>query len=91
MAESPEEAEAQQQTGRITVTATRTPVMQEEAPATITIITDEEIADQLATDIRDLVRFEPGVTVRRAPARFGAAIGATGRISQSAASAATGC
>lgn len=79
MAESPEEAEAQQQTGRITVTATRTPVMQEEAPATITIITDEEIADQLATDIRDLVRFEPGVTVRRAPARFGAAIGATGR------------
>lgn len=79
MAESPEEVEAQQQTGRITVTATRTPVMQEEAPATITIITDEEIADQLATDIRDLVRFEPGVTVRRAPARFGAAIGATGR------------
>ncbi len=72
-------AEAQQQTGRITVTATRTPVLQEEAPATVTIITDEEIADQLATDIKDLVRFEPGVSVRRAPARFGAAIGATGR------------
>lgn len=73
------EAEAQHQTGRITVTATRTPVLQEEAPATVTIITDEEIADQLATDIKDLVRFEPGVTVRRAPARFGAAIGSTGR------------
>lgn len=73
------EAEAQQQTGRITVTATRTPVLQEEAPATITVITSEEIADQLATDIRDLLRFEPGVTVRRAPARFGAAIGSTGR------------
>ena len=73
------EAEAQQQTGRITVTATRTPVLQEEAPATVTIITDEEIADQLATDIKDLMRFEPGVTVRRAPARFGAAIGSTGR------------
>nr|WP_199799473.1 TonB-dependent hemoglobin/transferrin/lactoferrin family receptor [Porphyrobacter sp. SLTP] len=73
------EAEAQQQTGRITVTATRTPVLQEEAPATVTIITDQEIADQLATDIKDLVRFEPGVSVRRAPARFGAAIGATGR------------
>ncbi|WP_296722036.1 TonB-dependent hemoglobin/transferrin/lactoferrin family receptor [Erythrobacter sp.] len=72
-------AEAQQQTGRITVTATRTPVLQEEAPATVTIITDEDIADQLATDIKDLVRFEPGVTVRRAPARFGAAFGATGR------------
>jgi hemoglobin/transferrin/lactoferrin receptor protein len=73
------EAEAQQQTGRITVTATRTPVLQEEAPATVTVITSDEIADQLATDIKDLVRFEPGVTVRRAPARFGAAIGATGR------------
>ncbi len=65
--------------GQITVTATRTPVMLEEAPATITVITDEEIADQLATDLRDLVRFEPGVTVRRAPARFGAALGSTGR------------
>lgn len=73
------EAESQQQTGRIIVTATRAPVLQEAAPATVTVITDEEIADQLATDIKDLVRFEPGVTVRRAPARFGAAIGATGR------------
>lgn len=65
--------------GQITVTATRTPVLLEEAPATITVITDEEIADQLATDLRDLVRFEPGVTVRRAPARFGTALGSTGR------------
>lgn len=73
------EAEAQQQTGRITVTATRTPVLQEEAPATVTVITDQEIADQLATDIKDLIRFEPGVSVRRAPARFGAAQGTTGR------------
>lgn len=73
------EAEAQQLTGRITVTATRAPLLQEEAPATVTIITDQDIADQLATDIKDLVRFEPGVSVRRAPARFGAAIGATGR------------
>lgn len=78
-AASVDAAETQQQTGRITVTATRTPVLQEEAPATVTVITDEEIADQLATDIKDLVRFEPGVSVRRAPARFGAAIGATGR------------
>lgn len=72
-------AEAPPQTGRITVTATRTPVLQEAAPATVTIITDEDIADILATDIKDLVRYEPGVSVRRGPARFGAAIGATGR------------
>jgi hemoglobin/transferrin/lactoferrin receptor protein len=73
------DSESQQQTGRITVTATRTPVLQEEAPATVTVITSEEIADQLATDIKDVLRFEPGVSVRRAPARFGAAIGSTGR------------
>lgn len=73
------EAEGQQQTGRIIVTATRTPVLQEESPATVKVITSEEIEDQLATDIKDVLRFEPGVSVRRAPARFGAALGTTGR------------
>jgi len=63
----------------ITVTATRAPVLFADAPATVTIINAKQIADELATDIRDLVRFEPGVTVRRAPARFGAALGTTGR------------
>ncbi len=63
----------------IVVTATRTPITLEEAPATITVIDAEQIADELATDIKDLVRYEPGVSVRRAPARFGAALGATGR------------
>lgn len=64
---------------QITVTATRTPIEIVDAPATVTVITGEEIADQMATDIKDLVRFEPGVSVRRAPARFGAALGSTGR------------
>lgn len=72
-------AEEPRETGRIVVTATRAPRVQEEVPANVTVITDEDIADQLATDIKDLVRFEPGVSVRRAPARFGAAIGSTGR------------
>ncbi|MEP5623186.1 MAG: TonB-dependent receptor plug domain-containing protein, partial [Hyphomicrobiales bacterium] len=63
----------------ITVTATRAPITVADAPATVTVIDAEQIADELATDIRDLVRFEPGVTVRRAPARFGAALGTTGR------------
>jgi hemoglobin/transferrin/lactoferrin receptor protein len=71
--------DSQRQTGRIVVTATRTPRIQEEVPATVTVLTTEDIADILATDARDLVRFEPGVSVRRAPARFGAAIGSTGR------------
>ena len=63
----------------IVVTATRTPVAMEEAPATVTIITAEDISDTIATDVKDLIRYEPGVSVRRAPARFGAALGATGR------------
>lgn len=63
----------------IVVTATRTPLAAVNAPATVTVKTADEIADELATDIKDLVRFEPGVSVARAPARFGAALGATGR------------
>lgn len=63
----------------ITVTATRAPIAVEDAPATVTVIDAERIADQLTTDVRDVVRFEPGVTVRRGPARFGAALGTTGR------------
>ncbi len=63
----------------ITVTATRAPVDVSDAPATVTVIDSEQIADELATDVRDIVRFEPGVSVRRAPARFGAALGTTGR------------
>ncbi|APG63519.1 TonB-dependent receptor [Sphingorhabdus lutea] len=65
--------------GIITVTATRTEVSVEEAPATVSVIDEQQIADELATDIKDLVRFEPGVSVPRAPARFGAALGSTGR------------
>ncbi|MEP3226056.1 MAG: TonB-dependent hemoglobin/transferrin/lactoferrin family receptor [Parasphingorhabdus sp.] len=63
----------------ITVTATRAPVAIVDAPATVTVIDGQRIADELATDVRDIVRFEPGITVRRAPARFGAALGTTGR------------
>lgn len=64
---------------RIVVTATRTPLLIEEAPATISVKTAEEIADELVTDIKDLVRFEPGVSVQRQSARFNAALGGTGR------------
>lgn len=64
---------------QIVVTATRTAVRAEDVPVTISVKTDEQIADEMVTDIRDLVRFEPGVSVQRQPARFGAALGATGR------------
>ena len=65
--------------GQIVVTATRTAAKAEDVPVTVTVKSDEQIADELVTDIRDLVRFEPGVSVQRQPARFGAALGATGR------------
>ncbi len=68
-----------QRKNQITVTATRAPILVSDAPVTVTVKTDEEIADELATDIKDLVRFEPGVSVTRQPARFGAALGTTGR------------
>ncbi len=48
---------------RITITATRTPTEAQDVPATVTVITAEQIADELATDVKDLVRYEPGVSV----------------------------
>ena len=64
---------------QVSVLATRTETRTDEAPATVTVITDDQIEAMLATDIKDLVRFEPGVSVVSQPARFGAALGTTGR------------
>ena len=63
----------------ITVTATRTAQSVQDVPATVSVITDEEIDDSLILDIKGLVRWEPGVEVPSSPARFGAAFGSTGR------------
>jgi hemoglobin/transferrin/lactoferrin receptor protein len=63
----------------ITVTATRSEKRVDEAPATVTVITRDQIEDELATDIKDLVRYEAGVSVRNSPARFTAAGSSTGR------------
>jgi len=50
-----------------------------EVPATVSVVTAEELEDRLAVDIEDVVKLEPGVSVRSSPARFGAALGTTGR------------
>lgn len=63
----------------VSVLATRTEVRVDEAPATVTVITAAQIENELVTDIKDLVRFEPGVSVVSQPQRFGAALGTTGR------------
>jgi hemoglobin/transferrin/lactoferrin receptor protein len=64
---------------KVTVTATRQKRRTDEVPATVTVITDKEIEDNLTTDIKDLVRFEPGVSVRTNPVRFSAALSGSGR------------
>jgi hemoglobin/transferrin/lactoferrin receptor protein len=63
----------------VSVLATRGETRADEAPATVTVFTAEQIEAMLATDIKDLVRFEPGVSVVSQPSRFGAALGTTGR------------
>jgi hemoglobin/transferrin/lactoferrin receptor protein len=64
---------------QIVVSATRTPTKIEDVPVTVSVKTEQQIADELTTDIRDLVRFEPGVSVPRQPARFNAAASSVGR------------
>jgi hemoglobin/transferrin/lactoferrin receptor protein len=63
----------------VTVIATRTETRVDDVPATVTVFTDERMEAELVTDIKDLVRFEPGVSVVSQPTRFGAALGTTGR------------
>lgn len=63
----------------ITVVATLTATRVDEVPATVTVFTAEQIERFLFTDIKDLVRFEPGISVTTQPARFSAAFASTGR------------
>ncbi len=39
--------------------------------ATVTVISDEEVQRTLAADVKQLVRYQPGLTVRSDPFRFG--------------------
>jgi hemoglobin/transferrin/lactoferrin receptor protein len=63
----------------ITVTATKIETSLHETPATVSVFSEQKIEEQLVNDIKDLVRFEPGVSVRSAPSRFTAAGASTGR------------
>lgn len=63
----------------VTVTATRLETRIGDVPATVSSYSSERINTLLAQDIKDLVRFEPGVSVRSSPVRFTAAASSTGR------------
>ena len=55
----------------ITVIATRTVRSLDELASTVSVKTADDLERELARDISDLVRFEPGVTVAGAGSRFG--------------------
>lgn len=50
---------------QVTVTGTRTERTLADSPATITVIDRERLRQELIQNIQDLVRYEPGVSVRR--------------------------
>lgn len=63
----------------VSVLATRTQTPVDQVPATVSVFTADEIERTLTTDIKDLIRYEPGISVVSQPARFGAALGTAGR------------
>ncbi|MFE9083479.1 TonB-dependent hemoglobin/transferrin/lactoferrin family receptor [Brevundimonas sp. NPDC003935] len=63
----------------VTVVGTRTQRQVDDVPASVSVITAETIENNLVTDIKDLIRFEPGVSVPTSPARFSAALSGAGR------------
>ena len=65
-AQAQEAGENQYAENEITVTATRLPSEPFEVPSTVTVIGAEEIEENLVTDIKDLIRFEPGISVPNA-------------------------
>jgi len=56
---------------RIQVTATRTERAVVDVPNTVSVIDRQQLDDRLVRDIKDLVRYEPGVTVTSSFGRFG--------------------
>ena len=64
---------------KVVATASRVQSTQDEVPATVHVITAEEIDRLLPGDLQDLLRHENGVSVRALPNRSSAAFYATGR------------
>jgi hemoglobin/transferrin/lactoferrin receptor protein len=58
---------------QVTVTATLNPRDVAGTPGTVTVKERKDLDRELVTDIRDLVRYEPGVSVASNPGRFGLA------------------
>lgn len=72
-AETPVPAEATpvREFERLQVTATRSEREIGDVPNTVSVVTREELDDHLVRDIKELVRYEPGVSVTSSFGRFG--------------------
>ena len=70
---------ALQKVAPVIISGARSARANEDVPATVSVITDEDIENKRIENIKDLVREEPAVTVRRQPSRFTAAGSGTGR------------
>jgi hemoglobin/transferrin/lactoferrin receptor protein len=79
MAGEGSQAPERQSLEEITVTAIRLGTRVDQVPATVSVFSAARIERQLVENIEDLVRYEPGVSVRTAPARFTATLATTGR------------
>ena len=67
----------------VVVIGTRSQRLASNTPATVSVIDAAQIEKMLATDIKDLIRFEPGVSVPTSPARFSLALSGAGRDANS--------
>lgn len=63
----------------VVVSGSRSERAIEDVPASIDVLTGEDLDPARVQDIRDLVREVPNMSVRRAPQRFGGVTGSTGR------------
>ncbi|SFA91248.1 hemoglobin/transferrin/lactoferrin receptor protein [Collimonas sp. OK607] len=63
----------------ISVTATRSETAVSRTPSSISVINADTIEEQQPRDVKDLLRYEPGVTVRHGPYRPSSAATAGGR------------
>ena len=63
----------------VVVIGTRSKRLASNIPGTVSVIDADQIETMLATDIKDLIRFEPGVSVPTSPSRFSLALSGAGR------------
>jgi hemoglobin/transferrin/lactoferrin receptor protein len=82
-AETPVNVSPATEVDPVVVLGTRSRRLASNVPGTVSVIDADQIETLLATDIKDLIRFEPGVSVPTSPARFSLALSGAGRDANS--------